>query len=376
MLSRKMLLFPAANAINFFSITVLLIISGLLGEGTLAADIAVIQSATLAIFFSLSSNARNLILASNSEYDEGNLFYFRLITLGPAAFTAMFLCNAITGLDFYLIVGLILRKCSEWVAELQLANKEKNDDQLFAERYITINTFGFIFLVLLLIFSPQILFCYMLYIWALLPIIFSWPYIRWACTLTYNKPEFQKLIPHLGSTVVIGFSTYIFRILIVILAGKLIAGQMFTAYALGGMFSSLYTYAFGPTVIQRESNRTWEVLAIFFLFCFFIGIAIILLSGYSSFNIYSPLFLSGIGYSIIGGGIMLIAQRQRLLIIQISKKDVFVPDALANILLIASIPFAYYTFGTITFVVLFLWSGILNLLFYSPIAYKYRYEGD
>ncbi|RLA46686.1 MAG: hypothetical protein DRR42_18190 [Gammaproteobacteria bacterium] len=63
----KSLLFPLAAALNFFSITALLIITGLTGSGELAANIAIAQGAILVVFLSLSGNARNLILASSTE---------------------------------------------------------------------------------------------------------------------------------------------------------------------------------------------------------------------------------------------------------------------------------------------------------------------
>jgi len=49
-----------------------------------------------------------------------------------------------------------------------------------------------------------------------------------------------------------------------------------------------------------------------------------------------------------------------------------VPDALANILLISSIPFAFFLFGKMSFSVLFLWSSILHLMFYVPLGIKTR----
>ncbi len=77
----------------------------------------------LAIFLSLSGNARNLILASSSLDDEKNLFYFRLIALIPAVIAVYCLPRSAIETPIYLIVGLVIRKCSEWLAELQLANR-------------------------------------------------------------------------------------------------------------------------------------------------------------------------------------------------------------------------------------------------------------
>ena len=67
---------------------------------------------------------------------------------------------------------------------------------------------------------------------------------------------------------------------------------------------------------------------------------------------------------------MILAQRQRLYILQVYNKDVFVPDALSNILLIGSIPFACNLAGVEVVTVFFLWSAILALMFYMPLALR------
>ena len=85
MIYKQALLYPIAAASNLFSVTALLIIAGILGNGELAADIAIVQAAVVAIFLSLSGNARNLILANKTDSDDKSLFYFRLITMLPAA---------------------------------------------------------------------------------------------------------------------------------------------------------------------------------------------------------------------------------------------------------------------------------------------------
>ena len=339
---KQTFLYPLITAINFFSVTALLIISGLFGKDSLSADIAIIQGAIMAVFFALSGNARNLILANSSASDEQNLFYFRLLILFPAVILAFLLATNIVDVPIYLVIGLILRKCSEWIAELQLANREKNTDFSFARKYLQLNVIGFLLLIAALFFSSINAFYFFLYLWAVLPLSFVCPHFQWILDAKRCQLNFARFVPHIGSSAIIGITTYIFRILVFIFAGKIIAGQMFTAYALGGVVSSLYTYALGPTLILHEKGTSWKGLMLFFAFCLLLGSIVILSAFFLVLEIYSPLFLYAIGYSIIGGGIMLLAQHQRLYFLQVCKKDVFVPDTLANILLIASMPFAYY----------------------------------
>tara|TARA_R110001583_G_C5671425_1_gene411188 strand:- start:14524 stop:15645 length:1122 start_codon:yes stop_codon:yes gene_type:complete len=363
-------LYPLAAAINFFSVTGLLIISGLLGKGELAADIGIVQGALIAVFLSLSGNARSLILANSTDDDERNLYYFRLLLMFPAVIAAFILATSIIDIPIYLFVGLTIRKCSEWFSELQLANREKHNDIHFANRYVQINTAGFLLLILTLAFSWVDVFYLVLYVWALLPAIFLFPYIRWIYDAKRFKLSFSKFIPHIGSTSVIGITTYIFRILIVLLAGKALSGQMFTAYALGGIVSALYTYALGPTLLLRGKNSNSPIY-FFTLLSILVGggvcLSVLLLDGE-----LSSLFVYAIGFSLMGGGIMLLAQRKRMYLLQVAKNDVFVPDALINILITLSIPFAYYAVGQVSLTFFFLWAAILNLLFYSTLSFKSR----
>jgi hypothetical protein len=371
---KQELMFPAAAAINFFSVTGLLILAGLLGKGSLAADIAVIQGAILAVFHGLSANARNLILASKShQADEKSLFYFRLLVAFPAVVASYYLLSGATDVPDALFVGLVLRKCSEWLAELQLANREIRGDHRFAKQYIVLNSLGFLLPALtLMIPGWNEYFFTTIILWATIPAFLSSDHIRFVMRLKQFETNFLPLLPHIGSTTIIGVSTYVFRILIVILAGKSLAGQMFSAYALGGVISSLYIHAIGPTLVLRKSENERRLLRTAVFLCLITG-TIAVGAAFSQISTpFEPIYLYGIGFSMIGGGIMIMAQRQRLFILQILHRDVFVPDALSNILLIGSIPFAYYIIGPHALPLLFLWSATLAFLFYIPLANRER----
>ena len=145
---------------------------------------------------------------------------------------------------------------------------------------------------------------------------------------------------------------------------------MFTAYALGGFISAIYSYAIGPTLVLRNKGNTWKPVVVFAAVFFILGLTLILVSKVSDLSLYSPLFIDAVGISIIGGGVMLLAQHKRLHLLQVCKQDVFVPDALANILLLSVIPFAFYVFGSISLSFVFLWSALLNLTLYLVLSYK------
>ena len=55
-------LFPISFMLNTFSMTALLVALSLVGKSTIAADVGIVQGATLALFYAFSANARNMIL--------------------------------------------------------------------------------------------------------------------------------------------------------------------------------------------------------------------------------------------------------------------------------------------------------------------------
>ncbi len=363
-------LFPMAAAINIFSLTSLLIVAGLFGHPELAANVAIIQAAIVAIFLSLSGNSRSLILAGN--VNEKNLLCFRIFVVLPAVAAVAFLIDSTLDMPTYLIYGLVIRKCAEWFAELQLANREKHDDFMFAFKYVLINGLSFVLLFLqLLIPAWKSYFDYVLFGWAILPLVFLGSYISSTLQLKVAHFDMSEFIPHIGSSTIVGVSMYMFRTLIVIFLGAVLAGDMFTAYALGGVLSSLYTYAFGPTLMHKKGAGDSKKLLKAVSFCCLLG-GLVLVSVYAfEIRLYSLNFMYAIGLSLIGGGLMLLAQHSRLYLLQKCKKDIFVPDALVNILLIMLIPFVYYLFGEVAFVWLYLISAVLHLLFYVPLRNKY-----
>ena len=78
-------LFPTAFMANTFAMTILLIATGLAGNSAIAADIGIVQGATLALFYAFSANARSLILSKSSVVSAHSMMIGRLLLLIPLA---------------------------------------------------------------------------------------------------------------------------------------------------------------------------------------------------------------------------------------------------------------------------------------------------
>ena len=367
-------LFPAAFMVNTYAMTILLVVLGLADKVALAAEIGIVQGATLALFYAFSANARSLILNPSSGISAQSVMASRLILLVPLASAAYLLSVVPAGVDWLLAIALILRRCVEWLGEVHLSDMEHSGNERFTRYYLILQ-------VILLAMVLAWFLCGLpyplvgLFLWALIPLIMSAGYI-WKSVLA--APDLlsgisSSILPNLGSTVIIGITVYIFRILILLIVGKDIAGNLFTAFAIGGLTGGVFANALGPSIVlheQRSGNRDFPLMVRMVLYAsLFLGAVVSVVSmlempvlgwtGKSSF------FWLAAGLSIIGGIIMVYAQRIRLRLLQHDEEhDVFGPDVMSNILLIAAVPFTYWLLGMNAMGGLYLLSSLLAYVFY------------
>ena len=359
---------------NSLAMTALLILFGLAGQSVMAADTAIVQGATLALFYALSANARNLILNKYNTVPAGSIVFARMLLLIPIAGIAFVLSTSFSGVNSHFAMILILRRSVEWLGEVHLSEMERLGDSEIARHYLIAQIFLLI-LAILWILTGMPLPLLGLFLWALLPLLFSLRFIFESLQAPFTALQnvWQKLLPHIGSTTVIGVTVYVFRLLIILMVGKTVAGDLFTAYALGGVFGSIFASAFGPSFALHENRsgaRTLPSLIRFSLFgTFVLGSVLFIISACLPELLFwtakSILFWKGTGLSMIGGVVMVHAQIIRNRFLQQHKdSDVFGPDVLMNILVIAAVPFTFYLFGEQSMSGLFLFNAVLAFVFY------------
>ena len=104
-------------------------------------------------------------------------------------------------------------------------------------------------------------------LWAIFPLFLSGQFIYEALNLTLSKQnkalDWQLLLPHLGSTSIIGVTVYIFRLLIIVLLGKSESGDLFTAFALGGVLGSIFANGIGPSLAFHQKKYVTRKLPLF-----------------------------------------------------------------------------------------------------------------
>ncbi len=367
-------IFPAAVMANAFSVTGLMIILGLAGNPVTAADFGIVHGATTALLYSFSANARSLILNRESPITSSTLLAVRALLVLPLGALSLWLSLRLGNVEVLLAMILVLRRCSEWIAEIHVSDIEISREVPRGTHFLLLQTFLFIIAAIWLLtdlpFRIPVLLA-----WATSPLWLSVGYVIYGMNIrSAIIGHRQILLPHFGSTAVIGISVYVFRLLILLLVGKAIAGDLFTAFAIGGLLGSVFAQAIGPSLALRDSDRKgagfsrWLLLtlAAAAVAGFGIYVAATTTSPFIGMTGKSILFWQAVGASLIGGAVMVLAQQFRLRLLQHhADHDVFGPDVLSNILIVAAVPYVFFLLGINSLAFLYLLSAVLALVFYA-----------
>jgi len=170
-------LFPASSILNTFAMTAFLIVLSLAKQSQMAAEVGIVQGATLALFFSFSANARSMILNPSSRISVRALLVARLVLLAPLSIVSFYLSVFIADVGGPLAVVLILRRCVEWIGELHVSDMEVHGQRKLAGKFIVLQSI-LLFLALGWTLADAPIPMLGLFLWALLPLLMSLGFIR------------------------------------------------------------------------------------------------------------------------------------------------------------------------------------------------------
>lgn len=360
---------------NSFAMTILLIVLGLTGKASMAAEVGIVHGATLALLYAFSANARSLILSKSATVSAYSVVIWRLSLLLPLAAISYWLSVSAAGVDALLAFLLIVRRCVDWLNEIHLSEMERLGHEKVAQSYLLLQAVSMLLLLIWLIgnFPYPLL---GLSIWAFLPLFFSLRFIGQAIVVAKDVMHggiFAKILPHFGSTAIIGITVYVFRLLILLIAGKEVAGDLYTAFAIGGLTGSVFANALGASIALHEERSGKRYFPSFLRhilnLTLLTGLSVFIIAKMQILNLEwtgkTAFFWEAAGLSMVGGVIMVFAQRIRFKLLQADEEhDVFGPDVLMNILIIASVPFVFYLLGAEALSFLYLLSSALAYVFY------------
>src|SRR5262245_55998619 len=273
-------LFPLSFVLNSLATMGLLIGLSLVGKSPIAADIGIVHGATLALFYAFSANARNVILNPATHISLHAILLSRLLLLAPLGIAAFYFSVYVGGADAWLAVALILRRCVEWVSEIHLSEMERRHNNAFARKFISLQFILLVFAYAGMVGNLRWPLLGML-LWALSPLAMSLGFVRdhLRARVGRMRNTWSHMLPHLGSTAIIGMTVYVFRLLILLLAGKGIAGDLYAAFGIGSVMGSVFAMALGPSLALHEatSGQRRFPLAVSSCLCIWLALGVALL---------------------------------------------------------------------------------------------------
>lgn len=364
------ILFPAAYLALTSAVTVMLIVLGLTGRVVFAAELAIVQGALLATFYAFSANTRSLILQGHGELTPERLLAKRVLSLPLLCIASYLLCVHAAGVSPALSLLLIARRSCEWLAEVKVCEIEVAADRRGAARVLAVQALVTLAALIALVAAPR-LELPALALFAVAPLFSAWPRLRLtAFALSELHTTLRGVSPHIGSTVVIGVSIYVSRLIVFIVAGAERAGFLFTAFALGSFIATLFANVLGPTVALQRARKSHHGLLRLVRWAIggmaLGGTALAAAAAGTPEWLGKPgYFWLALGFSLAGGAVMIGAQIIRLRIFTAQAGDVlFGPDVLRSLALILTIPALYHLVHPAALGAVYFVDALLTLFFY------------
>ena len=367
-------IFAASLALNGAALSLAVVLLSVFGHSHLAADLALVQGATLAIFQVFSANGRSLVMRAKSRNSALTIIRLRVFLLVPLGIAALVLAVFVSKVQLVFASVVILRRSAEWLAEVGLSEAEREARQhSVAAKIIFVDFVGVAALVLAA--DDEALEATAIVVWTCLTFVALWPAlspISHSARVQLTKGNF---LPHFGSSGVIGITVFVFRMLIVSLMGKETGGELIAAFALGSLAGTLASNSVGPSIVLAESrgrggfgisilrSTSW-VLAV-------VGAVVLVIAWAGGWHTLFPrsssMFWIAAGLSILGGAIMIAAQYQRLRLLQhANAESTFCADVAANLLIVLSVPILYHVSGGKWMVATYLVTSIEAWLIFRP----------
>ncbi len=367
-------IFSSAILLNSFSMTALMLVCGLAGAPDLTADIAVVQGATLALFYAFSANARNVIFADPTGSVPHVLLRARLALMIPLAAACLILGSIVGSVSYVLAIVLILRRCCEWVGEIFLSDHEVQQHVRPALLAVIAECLTFV-LAVLLVFWMNVTPASAIVPWALAPLVPAFTgRIRKARERMSLMHNLGRLTPNIGSTSIIGITVYVFRLSVILLVGRVVAGDLFTAFAIGSLLSTLYSSSIGPSLVLREHAGEGKKMSskIVGMVCpglLVTGVCVTIISAVypetATWLRKGHTFWTTTGLSLAGGAVMMVALHRRIVMLQRGMNiELFGADVLSNVLIAIAPPYFCYILGGRSLEGLYLFNAVLTLCFY------------
>lgn len=360
--------FAFALLFNTYSITALLLTVGLVGDMQLVVALAIVQGATLATFHLFSANARNLILGQGGADYTPEVARLRGLLVVPLLVIGYVLAATIGHVDSLIVIVVLVRRACEWFGEIGLAEHERINQT----RGLPLTVFAEIASLLLFIvlyFVLQVSFVMSAAAWAIAPLTALRHVAAFRRATSLPTPA-RQLLFNVGSSAIVGITVYAFRVCLVSLVDQRVAGELLTAFAIGGIIPSILGQALGPTLLTQYGNvlralkKTLALILLIATLGALLAFIAIVAPNWLPVTERSQNWFLAIGLSLVGGALMTIAVLMRARFIHLGQHLVLGPDLVANALLLIALYPLSVAFGEFGLAGFYLLSAVINLLYF------------
>ena len=318
-----------------------------------------------------SANLRSIIISKNNTDNIYSHIVFRLLIAFFVLFVNVIIFFNYNFTYFEILSQITILILIQWQCEIILTYYEiKNNKKKFFE-------YLFICFIFSLLIVGSFIFQYnFLSVLIFFNIIFLLFLIIGIFQIDKKLNSIKKIFFNIikssafFSSLTISLSNLVWRLLILGLCGKTLAGIYFASFAIGSLPGTLFNNSFGPTMLKK--NLKIKYLDIFKLFSYLIITFLMIFSLYHKDKIFfdnqfTQLF--GTTISLVGAIFMIKGQYYRQFIIQKTnyKSKLFNYDIIYSLIICLIVPFLFLIGGIKLIIISFLISSLTSFGMYKLI---------
>jgi glycosyltransferase involved in cell wall biosynthesis len=362
-----------SNLLNSVLVPFLMVLSVIFGSPSLAAEIGVYPGIVLLLTQVFSANARSLLL-----YNRDNRFYDQVINM--RFYVGIIIAIILTLYQYFfsynenfLTLSLLsLIVYLSWINEINLAIHEKNNSSLVIKLFLIISVMFYVLMMfnfilktdhLLGILKSYLTFHTIFFLYHINILNFSFRKF-----IKYFKNQFVEYLAVASSFFNI-IGVIMWRISLVLLLGKSVAGLFFASFAIASFPGTLFNNIVGQivTINEKLKNLIYKISNILFIIYIIIIFSLILLSQFYFKDYQFFDFISITLTSLLGTPFMLRALSSRHEYLSINKstqKKIFIKDILYGISICPIIFILFYMGGRDALILSYPISSFLALFYY------------
>ncbi len=362
-----------SNLLNSVLVPFLMVLSVIFGNSSFAAEIGVFPGIVLLLTQVFSANARSLLLYNidNKFYDQviNIRFYLGICIMLIVTSYQYFFTNTDNFITLSILSFIV---CLSWINEINLTIHEKNRSSLVIKFFLIISIL-FYFLVLANFMSNTGQLLSILKFYLLFHVLFFVYHINF---LNFNIKNFIKYFTNqfreylaVASSFFNIIGVIIWRISLVMLLGKSIAGLFFASFAIASFPGTLFNNIVGQIVTINEKLKIliYKISNVLFVLYVIIILFLITLNQtyLQDFEFYN--FFKITLTSLLGTPFMLRALSNRHEFLSVSKKfqsKIFIKDVMYGISISPIIVILFYLGGTNSLIYSYPISSFLALFYY------------